>query len=93
MLIRSEEQLLNQIQGTHHKTCAYCKLELSYPRIVINDATKNGYHITCALQLEGDITADMRELLEASDAAELIQRVASLNFIQKKTRPASSPSH
>ena len=89
MLIRKQREL-DEMQGTHHKSCAYCKGELHFPRIVLNDATNSGYHVPCAVQMGRAVMDDILMLLHDEDLVELAKRIEAVDVFRRMGRHASS---
>jgi hypothetical protein len=82
MLIRNREQQ-DQAKIVRHTSCAWCKMELDYPRIVVDNENATSYHVLCILHLISDITADLQELIELPDAAILVRRITTTNMMMR----------
>jgi hypothetical protein len=80
MLIKSREEQ-DEKKITRHASCAWCKRQLDYPRIIADDAHATSYHPLCALQLATHIIADTSALLNAKDLPEIAQRIVLTNMM------------
>ena len=82
MLIRNQEDQ-DRTQVIRHKSCAWCKRDLDYPRIVADDATRSSYHVSCAMHLVGAIATDVQALLDDANAADLVKHIEVSNLFQR----------